>query len=154
MLGQSEHAILGASAAIFKQHEILLIQRSKGAYTGLWSLPGGHIKKTETAQSAALREIIEETNISAKLFGRVDTIDVITPTSSTNKTQKHYRLSVFYGIWLSGTAHAKTDAAAVKWAETLELDQIQLTPGALDIIIKAEQMLKQKKREMTRAHRF
>ena len=47
----------GASAAIFRGAEVLLVQRGKGALSGLWSLPGGHIEPGERTQDAALREV-------------------------------------------------------------------------------------------------
>jgi 8-oxo-dGTP diphosphatase len=47
----------GASAAIFRNDEVLLIERAKGALKGRWSLPGGHVEPGETAKAAALREV-------------------------------------------------------------------------------------------------
>ena len=67
----------GASAAIFREGAVLLIERAKGALKGRWSLPGGHIEPGETAQAAAVREVREETGVEADIQGLVDIHDVI-----------------------------------------------------------------------------
>ena len=54
-----------ASAAVLRGREVLLVERAKGALAGYWSLPGGHIEPGETARSAALREVREETGVEA-----------------------------------------------------------------------------------------
>ena len=45
-----------ASAAIFRDGQVLIAERGKGALRGTWSLPGGHIEPGETAMAAALQE--------------------------------------------------------------------------------------------------
>ena len=67
----------GASAAIFRDDAVLLIERAKGALKGRWSLPGGHIEPGETAKAAAVREVREETGVEADICGLVDIHDVI-----------------------------------------------------------------------------
>jgi 8-oxo-dGTP diphosphatase len=44
---------------------VLLIQRGKPPYLGLWALPGGHVEvgKHETLDEAAQRELLEETGL-------------------------------------------------------------------------------------------
>ena len=43
---------------------ILLIQRGEHPYKGSWALPGGFLLPNETIEECALREIIEETNVT------------------------------------------------------------------------------------------
>ena len=58
-----------ASAAIFRGSTVLLVQRSKGALRGLWSLPGGHIEAGETARAAAVRERLGRiARVTAELY--------------------------------------------------------------------------------------
>ena len=56
-------------AALIYEEKILLIQRRRGDYVGLWGLPGGKIEKGEHLPRAALREIAEEAGIEAKFKG-------------------------------------------------------------------------------------
>ena len=46
------------------QYEILLIKRKNNPFAGMWALPGGFVDMNETAETAAARELYEETNIS------------------------------------------------------------------------------------------
>ncbi|WP_136442454.1 NUDIX domain-containing protein [Pacificoceanicola onchidii] len=62
-----------ADAVVVQNGHILLVERAKAPGKGLFALPGGHLQK-ETAQTAAIRELIEETrlNIPRKLLeGRI-----------------------------------------------------------------------------------
>lgn len=48
------------------KNEILILKRAKNEtdkFSGLWCLPGGHIDIEEQPQQAAIRELLEETNI-------------------------------------------------------------------------------------------
>jgi 8-oxo-dGTP pyrophosphatase MutT (NUDIX family) len=59
--------IKAASACVWRGDDLLLIQRGKALGYGFWSFPGGKIEEGESAQDAAVRELFEETNISANL---------------------------------------------------------------------------------------
>src|SRR2546423_1245303 len=84
----------GASAAIFRDGAVLLIERAKGALKGRWSLPGGHIEPGETAQAAAIREVCEETGVEADMQGLVDIHDVIL-READGTLLAHYLITVF-----------------------------------------------------------
>ncbi len=45
--------------------EVLLIQRGEEPYKGSWAFPGGFLRMDETAEQGALRELKEETDLSA-----------------------------------------------------------------------------------------
>lgn len=126
----------GASAAIFREGEVLLIERGKGPLRGLWSLPGGHIEAGERARAAALREIQEETGIVAELGGLLDIHEVLRH-SDTGELTAHYLLIVFFGRWISGEPVAAGDAAAARFVPTGALASIPLTDGAASFIHRA-----------------
>ncbi|HEX4892723.1 MAG TPA: NUDIX hydrolase [Hyphomicrobiaceae bacterium] len=126
----------GASAAIFREDEVLLIQRAKGAYTGLWSLPGGHVEPGETARHAAQREVLEETGIEAEIGGLLDVHDIIL-RGEDDEVKVHYMIAVFWGRWKAGEPVALTDSRASRFWRLGEIDGVPMTPGTLDFIRRA-----------------
>src|SRR5690606_36061371 len=91
-----------ASAAIFRAGEVLLVERRKGGpLQGLWSLPGGCIEPGESMQAATLREVREETGVTADLAGFLDVHEVIRH-SPAGEVAFHYLIVVFHGRWLAG----------------------------------------------------
>ncbi len=127
---------LGASAAIFRGGEILLIQRATGGYTGLWSLPGGHVEPGERAAEAAAREVLEETGITAQIDGFVDIHEIILRGPSSALTA-HYVLTVFHGRWQAGEAAPASDSRDASFFPLSGLDDVPLTPEAKTVIGKA-----------------
>lgn len=53
----------GSLVALWNRGEVLLVRNS---YVPYYSLPGGYVRRGETAREAALRELSEEVGISAK----------------------------------------------------------------------------------------
>lgn len=46
-----------------KDNKILMINRNKPPFMGMWNAVGGHLEKNETPMQCAIREIYEEGNI-------------------------------------------------------------------------------------------
>lgn len=128
----------GASAAIFRGAEVLLVQRGKGAFRGLWSLPGGHIEPGERARDAALREVREETGIEAELGGLLDIHEVLR-RDDDGRLAAHYLLVVFFGHWVGGEPAARDDAAAARFVPVKAVGSLPLTEGAASFIHRALQ---------------
>ena len=59
------HPAVAADCAIFgfdgRKVQILLIKRGNYPYEGFWAVPGGFVNMDETTESAAIRELKEET---------------------------------------------------------------------------------------------
>jgi len=126
----------GASAAIFRDEAVLLIERAKGALKGRWSLPGGHIEPGETARAAAVREVREETGVEADLHGLVDVHDVILRRPD-GTLLAHYLIAVFCGRWRAGEASAGSDASAARFVRIGDIEGYPLTEGAVPLIRRA-----------------
>ena len=52
----------------FKGNEVLLIKRGKPPRMGQWSIPGGRIESGETEVIACIRELNEETGVTATIM--------------------------------------------------------------------------------------
>jgi 8-oxo-dGTP diphosphatase len=130
----------GASAAIFRRREVLLVERAKGPLKGLWSLPGGHIEAGEPARVAALREVREETGVVAELGGLVDIHEVVR-RGAKGRLLAHYLLVVWYGRWVAGEPLAGSDAAAARFVPIDAIDTLPTTEAAPDLVGRAFKML-------------
>lgn len=126
----------GASAAIFRNDEVLLIERAKGALKGRWSLPGGHVEPGETAKAAALREVREETGVEAEICGLVDIHEVIL-RGPDDGLVAHYLIAVHHGRWRAGEPVAGSDAAVARFVQIENVDSFPLTDGAAALIRRA-----------------
>ncbi len=62
---------LTASACVFDvaRRTVLLVDHVLG---GAWQLPGGHLDPDETGDACAVREVLEETAVVARLFRPLD----------------------------------------------------------------------------------
>lgn len=129
-----------ASMAVFRDGHVLLVERGKGPRRGIWSLPGGHIEPGETAREAALRELAEETGVSADLHGLVDVHDVIYRDDGGSLTV-HYVLTVYWGRWREGEPRAGSDSADARFVPLAEIGRYPLTPGAAALIRRAADLL-------------
>lgn len=56
---------LGAAIFVIRDDAILLTYRIRGQQQGAWEIPAGHIEGSETAEEAAVRELFEETTLTA-----------------------------------------------------------------------------------------
>src|SRR6476660_4073661 len=111
----------GASAAVFREEDVLLIERAKGALRGRWSLPGGHIEPGETARAAAAREVLEETGVEADIAGLLDVHDVVLRRED-GTLLAHYLITVFYGRWRAGEPTAGSDASVTRFVPHADIE--------------------------------
>ena len=131
---------LGASACVWREGRVLIVQRGKPPLVGVWSLPGGSVEPGETAKAAAARELAEETGVRAELSQLVDLVDIIR-RSDDGEIAFHYAIACYTGHWISGEPEAASDAQAARFVEMSELDQIKMTDGTPAIIRRARMLL-------------
>ena len=96
--------------------EVLLIRRGRAPRLGEWSLPGGRVEPGERTVETALRELIEETGVSAEILGLIEVVDGIFPADG-----RHYVLIDYAARWVSGEPVAGDDAAEARF---VALDQV------------------------------
>lgn len=113
---------------------MLLVQRGKTFGHGTWALPGGKIESGETAVEAALRELLEETGINARLECHVGDFELAGP-------DVQYVISCWTGHSLSGEAMAQGDVMAVKWLDFRTISTLNLVSGNAEAVMRARQLL-------------
>jgi 8-oxo-dGTP diphosphatase len=130
---------LGASACVWRDGRVLIVQRGKPPLAGIWSLPGGAVEPGETAMAAAARELAEETGVTAALERLVDLVDIIRH-GADGGLAFHYAVACYTGAWISGEPAAASDAIDARFAEIAELDQLTMTDGTPAIIRRARDL--------------
>ena len=70
---RQEHSSGGAVVAIRNGHPHVALIATRGKTR--WGLPKGAVSQGETSEAAALREVLEETGLTAKIVKPLDTIE-------------------------------------------------------------------------------
>ena len=130
---------VGVGVIVFRDHEVLLIQRNKEPNKGQWSIPGGRQMLGETAAEAARRELLEETGVKVDRLLLVDVVDAIIPDAE-GKIKYHYTLVDYMGQWQSGESRPGDDAKEVRWIHLNQLSSYSLLEKTINIIQKAAAM--------------
>jgi ADP-ribose pyrophosphatase YjhB (NUDIX family) len=139
MTGAQQFPKLGASACVWRDGHVLLVERAKPPL-GLWSLPGGHVEAGETALDAARRELTEETGITATLTAFVGFYEVIRHDSS-GTLAAHYAIACYTGLAEEGEAVAASDARALRWVLPGDIGRLPLAPNVKDAVLRAQSLL-------------
>jgi 8-oxo-dGTP diphosphatase len=122
--------VQAAGVVCFRGEEVLLIRRATPPRQGEWSLPGGRIERGEEPHLAALRELAEETGVTARLLGLIEIVDSI-----MGEPEKLYLLHDYAAVWTGGEPIPGDEAdraefmpldeaiERVSWSETARIIQ-------------------------------
>lgn len=101
-----------------REHAVLIGRLDRHG-TLLWSLPKGHIEDGENAEQAAVREVKEETGISAQVVRPLGTIDYwfVAERRRVHKTVHHFVLSAAGGT----LSDDDIEVSEVAWVPIAEL---------------------------------
>ena len=128
---------LGASIAVFRDGRVLIVERAKPPLSGVWSLPGGHVEPGEPAAEAALRELAEETGVSAEVHAIAGTREVIRRGAS-GLIEAHYVILAHAGVWCAGEPIARSDVSDARFVHPGDIAHYRTTDGLADIVYRAE----------------
>ncbi len=125
--------LVGIGIVVLRDDAVLLVRRGRPPAEGAWSLPGGAQELGETAESAARRELAEETGLTVgalRLAAHVDSIH----RDTQGRVQFHYTILDFTARYDGGTARAGGDVTAVAWAAFNRFDDFDLWDEARRVI--------------------
>lgn len=86
---------------------------------GEWSLPGGRIEPGERAMDAALRELVEETGVTARITLLIDVVDGLFTEAGL-----HYVLIDYAAEWIAGEPVAGDDALEARFVPLDQVDRL------------------------------
>lgn len=114
-----------ADAIVFRKNgsitEVLLVQRGNPPFEGMWAIPGGFIEMDEPLETAASRELEEETGISGIDLQQFYTYGAV------DRDPRHRTISVAHAGFLndgSMKAEANDDAADCRWFNIEQIPQL------------------------------
>ena len=117
--------IAATIAAVFHEERILLVRRANPPDAGRWGFPGGKIEAGEPIETAAVRELFEETGIrgqARRVFTAVDALDC----DESGRLRRHFVLIAVLCDWIAGDPVAGDDALEAQWFRLDELDDAGL----------------------------
>lgn len=99
---------------IFSQdlEQVLLIKRKNDPFAESWAIPGGFIDMDETAEAAALRELVEETGVTDVAVEQFKTY------SAVNRDPRGRTITILYCAKINperANVTAGDDASAAQW---------------------------------------
>jgi dATP pyrophosphohydrolase len=104
---------------IDEEKHVLLTKRSIAPYNGFWCFPGGHIDTDETAKTAIIREVEEETGLIFDgdfLFY----FDEIIPEKNI------HAVVLFYSGTANGNILIREEVSEIKWFKITDAEKLSL----------------------------
>ena len=122
--------MLTADCVVTDGHgHVLLVQRGRDPFRGQWALPGGFMEMDETIEHCAVRELQEETGITAD----ERQLRLVGVYSAPGRDPRGRTVTAAYHIALTSTiaASAGDDAAALRWWPLSQLPQLAFDHAAI-----------------------
>lgn len=107
------HPVPAVLAVVLRGTEVLLVRRANPPDAGKWGFPGGRMDWGETLAEATLRELREETGLTARYGEVITALDVLTGPPAAREF--HYVLIASRCDWLGGEPVAADDALEARW---------------------------------------
>ena len=135
-----ERPYIGASVAVFREGKVLLAARIGTVDAPVFSLPGGIVEVGETLEEAALRELMEEVGVKARIVGFAGHVEVI-ERDTEGKVKRHFVVNTFSAHWMEGEAVTGPEAPHVQWVDPHSLGGIATTKGLGSILQRAAALI-------------
>lgn len=84
-----ERPKVGVGIFIMKENKFLIGMRLNSHGNKTWSLPGGHLKFSETFEDCAKREVLEETGLE------IENVEFLTATNDIFMEEKKHYITIF-----------------------------------------------------------
>lgn len=120
-IGQAPLWLIGITAVVIRDHQVLLVQRSDNR---AWTLVTGIVEPGENPADGAVREVLEETGVHA-VARRLAWVHVTRPVVHANGDQAQYLDHVFRMDWTGGEPFAADDESLqAGWFDLSELTDV------------------------------
>lgn len=137
----NERFHVGVYGILIKDKKILLIKKSRGAYRGMYDLPGGGIEFGEKIEKTLKREFVEETGIALSSCSFLGNNEYFCNyTNESGELRKLHHIGLYYKVAASfesikGDSDGQ-DSLGAEFIDIKELDKIKIAPIAKKMIDK------------------
>ncbi|KRT68403.1 MAG: NUDIX hydrolase [candidate division NC10 bacterium CSP1-5] len=128
--------VVAVGAIVVKAGKVLLVRRRREPSRGLWSLPGGAVRRGEGLREAVAREVREECGIDVRVEEVVEVMDRIYADRG-GRVRYHYVIIDFLASWRKGRLQAASDISGASWVDPARIGDLPLTAGLVPVITKA-----------------
>ena len=128
---------LAVSAAIFRDHKVLLVRRARTPGKGFYSLPGGRVEFGESLHQALRREVDEETGLRIDIVGLAGWREVLPSAGGGG----HYVIMSFAARWRANEPVLNDEHDDFKWLPAHALGDLKLTGGLVEVLQAAERLI-------------
>ena len=128
----SETIIPVVVGGIIKEGKILLIQRKKKPFQGLWSLPGGKVESCESVTDAIAREIKEETGLHVE---SMEFLGIVSERIDEGEKAIGGHLIHVFLLNVQGTNMTKNGEGKLQWFPMEDLSKIEEDAIPTDLFI-------------------
>jgi 8-oxo-dGTP diphosphatase len=120
--------VLGVSAIVQHDGDLLLVRRGRGPAQGRWALPGGRVETGELLAEAVVRELREETALEGTCGRLVNYAELFVE-------ERHFVVLSFEVTVLDRREPvAGDDAAEARWVPLADVADLTLTDGLAEFL--------------------
>lgn len=130
-----KHRHFGSYGLIIDEDKILLIRKSRGAYTGKLDLPGGSFEHGESPLETVKREIMEEVGVNVLSATLVDgdSCNVVWFNKERGEEEDLHHIGFIYMILIDDKENIKTgsdglDSLGANWYSINDLKYEEVSP--------------------------
>ena len=140
-VGTSARYVVAVDVVLFTIQEgslkVLLVKRERPPFRGLWSLPGGFVRREESIDEAALRELQEETGITTVYLEQLYTFGDLDRDPRGRVMAVAYYAVVNWGQFRVNPATMDSRPASTRWCPVnrlppLAFDHRKIASAALE----------------------
>ena len=136
-----DQPIIGVGGIVFREDQVLLVERGMEPALGQWSIPGGVVDVGETLKEALRREVLEETHLEVEVLTLAKVLERIF-RDPDGRVAYHYVLVDFLCRPKAGELRSDSDARDARFVSLRDLPSYQIAPITLEVIHRADRLRK------------
>jgi 8-oxo-dGTP diphosphatase len=127
--------MLAASVGVYREGRVLIAERLMEPAKGLFTFPGGRVELGETLAEAAIRELMEEVGVVARIAGFIEHVETVIRLPD-GEVAFHAVVCAFAAHWVSGEPVSTSEIGQTAWVRPEDVARWPTTKGLPGIVRK------------------